>query len=199
MCYTTLENVQILRERAGVRMIQKDCVILRAMEERDFDLLFRMINSPEIEKALGSFTLPVNENRQREWMKNYRDTREQIRWMIELVNGVTIGVIMLYDIDMKNGTAEVGYKLMAERENRMPGDIDTALQAVLEYGFLELRLHCIYAHSLSDNLPSERLLLRNGFQKEGTERQRIYQGGTYVDRNVYSILSEEFLPASSAN
>ena len=199
MCYTTLENVQILRERAGVRMIQKDCVILRAMEERDFDLLFRMINSPEIEKALGSFTLPVNENRQREWMKNYRDTREQIRWMIELVNGVTIGVIMLYDIDMKNGTAEVGYKLMAERENRMPGDIDTALQAVLEYGFLELGLHCIYAPSLSDNLPSERLLLRNGFQKEGTERQRIYQGGTYVDRNVYSILSEEFLPASSAN
>ena len=91
-------------------MIQKDCVILRAMEERDFDLLFRMINSPEIEKALGSFTLPVNENRQREWMKNYRDTREQIRWMIELVNGVTIGVIMLYDIDMKNGTAEVGYR-----------------------------------------------------------------------------------------
>ena len=135
MCYTTLENVQILRERAGVRMIQKDCVILRAMEERDFDLLFRMINSPEIEKALGSFTLPVNENRQREWMKNYRDTREQIRWMIELVNGVTIGVIMLYDIDMKNGTAEVGYKLMAERENRMPGDIDTALQAVWSMGF----------------------------------------------------------------
>lgn len=179
-------------------MIKKDCVILRAMEERDFELLFKMINSPELEKALGSFTLPVNETQQREWMRNYRDTKQQIRWMIELTNGVTIGVIMLYDIDMKNGTAEVGYKLLTDRENRLPGDIDTALLAVLEYGFQELRLHCIYAHSLSDNLPSERLLLRNGFAKEGCERQRIYQGGSYVDRNVYSILQEEFLSNCSA-
>lgn len=178
-------------------MIKKDCVILRAMEDRDFELLYKMINSPEIEKALGGLNLPVNESGQREWMKNYRDSQKQIRWMIELVNGVTIGLIMLYDIDMKNGTAEVGYKLMAEREDRMQGDIDIALQAVLEYGFMELRLHCIVAHTLCSNEKSERLLLRNGFLVEGTERQRVYQSGSFADRKVLSILREEFLAAQS--
>ena len=81
---------------------------------------------------------------------------------------------------------------MASPENRISGDIDSALQAVLEYGFFELRLHCISAHSLCDNQKSERLLRRNGFVMEGTERQRIYQSGVYVDQNVFSILQEEF-------
>ncbi len=173
-------------------IIKNGCVTLRAIEEKDFDLLFQMINSPEIEKALGSFSLPVNESQQREWIENYRNTEKQIRLMIELENGAVIGVIMLYDIDMKNGTAEVGYKTMADKNSRMQGDIDDALQGVLNYAFKELRLNCVVAHTLSDNIPSERLLMRNGFVQEGLLRQRVYQSGSYVDMKAFSILAKEF-------
>lgn len=173
-------------------IIKFGCVTLRAIEEKDSDLLFRMINSPEMEKALGSFSLPVNEVQQREWIDNYRNTEKQIRLMIELENGTTIGVIMLYDIDMKNGTAEVGYKTMADKEMRIKGDIDDALQGILSYAFEELRLNCVVAHALADNVRSERLLTRNGFVQEGLLRQRVYQSGSYADMKVFSILQSEF-------
>lgn len=173
-------------------IIKNGCVTLRAIEEKDADLLLRMINSPEIEKALGSFSLPVNEAQQREWVGKYRNTEKQIRWMIELENGSVIGVIMLFDIDMKNGTAEVGYKTMADKEVRIKGDMDDAMQGVLNYAFRELRLNCVMAHALADNERSERLLVRNGFICEGQLRQRIYQSGTYTDMKVFSILQNEF-------
>ena len=173
-------------------IIKNGCVTLRAIEEKDTDLLFQMINSPEMEKALGSFSLPVNEAQQRAWIESYRNTEKQIRWMIELENGATIGVIMLYDIDMKNGTAEVGYKTLADKDIRIKGDMDDAMQGVLDYAFKELRLNCVVAHTLSDNVPSERLLVRNGFVQEGLLRQRIYQSGSYVDMKAFSILKSEF-------
>lgn len=172
--------------------IKKGCVTLRAIEERDFEILFQMMNSPEIERAMGSFTLPVNEIQQKEWIRNYRNTEKQIRWMIELENGTVIGTIMLYNIDMKNGIAEIGYKTMADRKNRMQGDVDDAMQGVLNYAFAELRLNCVFAHVLVDNIPSKRFLLRNGFIEEGVLRQRVYQNGSYVDMNIFSILKSEY-------
>ena len=102
------------------------------------------------------------------------------------------GDVYLYDIDMKNGTAEVGYKTMADKGIRMQGDIDDALQGMLNYAFKELRLNCVIAHTLSDNVPSEKLLVRNGFVQEGLLRQRIYQSGCYVDMKVFSIIENEF-------
>ncbi len=173
-------------------IIKNGCVTLRAMEERDINLLFEMINSPEIEKALGNFCLPVSETQQREWVLNYRNTEKQIRLMIELSNGETIGVIMLYDIDMKNGTAEVGYKISAPRENRIRGDMTDALRGMLDYAFYELRLQCVIAHSLSDNEASIRLLEKVGFNREGLLRQRVYQSGQYCDLISFSVLKGEY-------
>ena len=173
--------------------IKKGCVLLRAIEERDFEILLRMLHSPEIEKAIGDFCLPVSEIQHKEWIKNYRNTEKQIRWMIELENGAVIGVIMLYGIDMKNGIAEVGYKTMTDKEKRMMGDVDCAMQGVLDYAFLELRLNCIFAQVVEYNSPSERYLLRNGFIKEGVLRQRVYQSGKYVDIKVFSILKDEYV------
>lgn len=173
-------------------VIKNGCVTLRAIEEKDADLLLRMMNSPKIERAMGSFSLPVSELQQHEWIKNYKNTDKQMRYMIELKNNKTIGVIMLYDIDMKNGTAEVGYKIMVDKEDRMKGDIDDALQGILSYAFFELRLHCVMARTLTENLPSITLLQRNGFQEEGILRQRVFQNGRYMDMKVFSILNSEF-------
>ncbi len=173
-------------------IIKNGCVTLRAIEEKDFDILFGMINSPEIEKALGNFSLPVNEKQQREWISNYRNTESQIRLMIELDNGNTIGVMMLYDIDMKNGTAEVGYKTMASREDRLPGDMYDALTGMMKYAFEELRLNCLVAHTVVNNEASERLLRKVGFRQEGVLRQRVYQSNTYWDMKAFSVLKSEF-------
>lgn len=191
------EGAEAAAEREDVMLIKNGCVTLRAIEERDFDLLFAMMNDPGIEKSLGNFSLPVSEGQQREWMRTFRNTEEQVRLMIELSNGRTIGVIMLYDIDMKNGTAEVGYKVGVPREDRMPGDMAQALKAMLDYAFYELRLNCVAARALEGNEASGKLLERAHFRKEGILRQRVYQSGGYCDMGTFSLLKSEHEAAGS--
>jgi len=173
-------------------VIKSGCVTLRAIEDRDFELLYRMMQSPEIERAMGHCTLPISENQHREWMKNYRNSDEQIRLMIELENGKTIGVIMLFDINLKNGTAELGHKIDAPLEDRIKGDIKDAVNGMLGYAFNHLRLNCVYARTVGANVFAEKVLRKCKFVEEGTLRQRVYQDGEYLDMHSFSVLRNDF-------
>jgi len=178
-------------------ILENGCVKLRAIEERDFDILYNMLQSPEIEKAMGHCTMPISPEQQKEWMSRYRNSESQIRLMIELENGKTIGVIMLYDIDTQNGTAELGHKIMASLEDRIRGDIECAVKTMLTYAFDYLRLNCIYCRTLDGNVFAEKLLKKVGFEMEGVLRQRIYQEGKYMDMHSFSLLKEDFYDKQS--
>lgn len=172
--------------------IRNGCVTLRAIEERDAELLYKMMESEKIEKAMGHCTLPINMMQQKEWTANYRNTEKEMRLMIDLDNGKVIGVVMLFDIDIRNGSGEIGYKIMAAKEDRMEGDITDALDGLLDFGFNNLRLNCIYARVPEGNVPSENLLKRLSFIHEGTLRQRIYQDNEYINLNSFSLTKAEF-------
>lgn len=174
-------------------IITNGCVTLRAIEEKDFDILYEMMNSSTIEKAMGHCTLPLSSQQHKEWIANFRNSNEQIRLMIDLENGATIGVIMLFDIDMKNGTAELGHKLIASCECRMKGDIYDALNGMLQYAFDILRLNCVYARTIEGNVFAEKILKKCQFQLEGTLRQRIYQDGKFLNMHSFSVVREDYI------
>ena len=172
--------------------IKNGCVTLRAIEERDFDLLYEMMNSEAIEKAMGHCTLPISEKEQSEWMANYHNSEEQIRLMIELSNGKTIGVIMLFDIDTYNGTAEIGHKISAKPEDRIKGDITDALNGMLDLAFYTLRLNCVTARTVEGNIFAEKILKKSHFVEEGTLRHRIYQDGKFLNMHSFSVVKSDF-------
>ena len=87
-------------------IIDANSVILRAIEENDLPLLQAMINDPAIERLTGGYCFPVSADRQRRWFDNY-DQQKDLRCMIQIKNGATIGMIMLTDIDWKNRTAQL--------------------------------------------------------------------------------------------
>ena len=86
------------------------CATLRAIERRDMPLLLSLINDPAIEYMAGGESFPVSEESQLKWFDHY-DGQKELRCMIELNNGKTIGTIGLSNIDYRNRTAE---KQMAE-------------------------------------------------------------------------------------
>lgn len=174
-------------------IITNGCVTLRAIEEKDFELLYEMMNSATIEKAMGHCTLPVSQKDHREWMANFKNSKEQIRLMIEVENGTTIGVMMLFDIDMQNGTAELGHKLSTSTGGRMKGDINDAVNGMLDYAFNILRLNCVYARTIEGNIFAEKILKKSGFVPEGTLRARVYQDGKYLNMHSFSVVREDFM------
>lgn len=173
-------------------VIKYGCITLRAIEERDLDLLFYLINAPEIETCTVGWNFPVSYRAHRQWIEDYRCSSKDIRLMIELSNSKTIGMVMLEDIDWKNRTAEMGIKVGVSQD-RMKGDTVDAVRGMLKYAFEELGLNCVRAVILEDNILSHNLCRRVGFTEEGVLRSRTYKRGKFLNLISYSMLKEEFV------
>ena len=92
-------------------------------------------------------------------------------WAICLKENPTlVGTICYFDFSSEQATAEVGYELHPFYQHR--GIMQEALTAVLHYGFQVLQLKSITAFPSADNVPSIRLLERNGFKKENDGQKR---------------------------
>jgi len=82
-----------------------------------------------------------------------------------------VGTICYFDFSSDQTAAEIGYELHPFYQHK--GIMQEALTAVLQYGFQVLHLKSIIAFPSADNVPSIRLLERNGFKMkdDGLERE----------------------------
>ena len=167
-----------------------DKVLLRAIEPEDSETLRAMINDPEIERMVWGYSFPVSRKGQADWISSRSGNNDIFRAMID-VDGEGIGTIMLSDIDLRNGSAEIHIKL-ADRNMRGKGYGTDAVKTLVRYAFRELRLNCIYSRVNANNTASKRMFLKCGFCLEGILRARVYKDGSFQDFEEYSILSGEF-------
>lgn len=99
-----------------------------------------------------------------------------------------IGIIGHYRLKPEHYRAEVGYMIFPEYNGK--GIVSEALQKVIEYGFKEMKLHSIEAILDPENKGSEKVLLKNGFVKEGHFIENEYYEGRFLDSLVYSLLNK---------
>ena len=173
-------------------IIKYGCVTLRAIEKRDFELLFYLINAPEIEHRTVGWSYPVSKSAEERWIENFENSNHSIKLMIELPDAKTIGMVMLEEIDWKNRTASFGCKINPLSKKRRKGDVQDAVKGIITYAFNELGMNCIHGTLQTDNLFSRKLCRRLGFVEEGILRKRVYKNGKYKDLISVSLLKEEF-------
>lgn len=166
-------------------------ILLRAIELSDADVLRDMINDEEIERMMWGYSFPLAKHQQMKWIEGLSSEKTTFRAMID-VDGTGIGTVILSNIDMKNGTAEIHIKL-AKSSERGKGYGTDAVSALLHYAFYELRLNCVYCRVKEDNIASQRLFEKCGFIKEGCLRARVYRQGRYCDFYEYSVLKSEYV------
>lgn len=173
-------------------ILKYGCSILRAIEERDVEILLNMMNSEDIERMTVDSHFPISMLTQKEWIRTYHNTDNNVKLMVELENGKTIGMVSLSDINYKTRTAGLAFKRYAIKEDRMIDDMFNACIAMLKYAFEELGLNCITTRNLTYNEKSIKLQERLGFVKEGILRQRCFKNGQYQDLVSSSLLRTEF-------
>lgn len=168
-------------------------VTLRAVEESDMELLWFMINDPEIEKMTVGRNYPVSKYEQRKWFETHgKSTNDLIRLMIETEKDGTVGMISLGDFDWINRVAhDLGIKVMSSKITESGITLDAA-NTLLKYAFDELNLNRIEAYTLDYNKQALALQKLHGYKFEGVLRQAVYKGGEYHDLIVSSILRDEF-------
>lgn len=179
--------------------LKNEFVLLRAIEEKDAQLLWKMINDPTIEHYTLSGNYPVSQHQQKQWIENYRNSDSIIRFIVELEGGDAIGMVMLTKIDWKNRSAHIAYKCDLESPARRKGDMRLAVSALLDYAFYELNLHRIEAEILEYNFASQKLMLAMGMTQEGRRRKCVFRSGMYHDVLVMGLLEEEWRQRQKTN
>ncbi len=125
------------------------------------------MNFPSVENMTVGWNQPVSTMMQKKWIEGYENTNTTMRWMIEFTNNVTLGMIMLTEIDWKNRVAVMGIKTNSYEKRRMEGDVKNASYAVIRYAVEKLELHRLDSNLFKKNRFSAKLNESLGFRLEG--------------------------------
>ena len=70
-------------------------------------------------------------------------------------------------------------------EERGKGYGTEVVRLLCEYAFRHLNLRKVWAKVHSDNIPSIRVLEKNGFSLSGRFREHVWSDGRYLDELIY--------------
>ncbi len=165
-------------------MLEGKNVNLRILEKEDLGTFTDLGNDPEF---FGEFVwLPQQSRMERE--KWYENLPPEARFFfIEKKDGAKIGTISHF---LVGPHMEIGYLLIPNE--RRKGYCTEAVQIMVDYLFLSKKLERIQATADVDNMASQRVLQKAGFQKEGIVRKDMFMRGQWRDGCLFSILREEW-------
>lgn len=160
---------------------------LRAIEPEDLDLLYRIENDQEL-WAVGNTNVPYSRYVLRDYIAHargdiYQD--QQVRFMIEDVEGRVVGIADIVSFDPKNLRAEVGIVIL--KEQRRQGYATATLQALAQYAVHTLHLHQLYVFIDADNASSLQLFRKSGYQASATLHDWLYDGQKFHDAVLMQI------------
>ncbi|MFD1020875.1 GNAT family N-acetyltransferase [Thalassobacillus hwangdonensis] len=168
-------------------------LILRDVEEKDLNAMFDYLSDREVVKHMGLAPAVFLEDVRNEldWYTSIKEEGTGMRWGITLKNtDQMIGSCGFLNRAPKHHRAEIGFELSRNHWGR--GIASEAIHAVLSYGFQKLGLERVEALIETENLASQNMVERNGFQREGLLRHYEYTLGNFDDLLMYSLLRSEW-------
>ena len=173
--------------------LRTERLLLRPIAARDIEDIFEYASDPEVTKFVRFVTHKTRRDTRAFLARMQQAYRKGIPvWGIELqAENKMIGSIGFVDWLRDHRRAELGYVI--HRKYWGQGITTEAVRAVVEFAFRKMDLNRIEAGTLPENVPSQRILEKVGFQYEGTLRQREHIKGRWPDQRMYSLLREEYL------
>ncbi len=107
-----------------------------------------------------------------------------------------IGEVLLADLDRVIGSAQLGI-FIGEADEWGKGYGTDAINAIVGFGFGELRLERIWLEVWTENGRALRAYQKGGFAHEATLRNDRYEDGRFTSGHIMSILRDEWLSRSS--
>jgi RimJ/RimL family protein N-acetyltransferase len=105
-------------------------------------------------------------------------------------SGELIGSVRLNSLNLPHRHAELGYWIGRPFWNQ--GYATEAAGALVAFTFQSLDLHRVYAHHMTRNPASGRVMQKLGLTHEGTLRQHVCKWGVFEDVELYGVLRREW-------
>ncbi|MCL2405470.1 MAG: GNAT family N-acetyltransferase [Defluviitaleaceae bacterium] len=173
--------------------LQGERIYLSALERNDCKKIC-MDNEYDFDNPVESTLFGWSVENSDEWFDEIQRLLKSdvnIRLGIFLNDGTVIGDIALQSIDRINRSCSIGIGI-AKIENRSKGYGTEALRLILAYGFSNQGFERISASTTEINVPSQKMLEKQGFVLEGRERKATYFMGKRFDNLNYGFLVDEY-------
>jgi RimJ/RimL family protein N-acetyltransferase len=167
-------------------------VRLRSVDDKDIDLLYKWINTPELVSFNSAFK-PVSRVQHLQWLGATKASNNVVFFMIDHVeSGTTIGSCQLKNINTHHRSAELQIRV-GNRDFYGRGMGTDAIRQLINFGFTTLDLHRISLQVFSTNIRAIRAYEKNGFLREGLMREAAYINEEWVDVLLMGLLNKSDL------
>jgi ribosomal-protein-alanine N-acetyltransferase len=173
--------------------LESERLRLRQLTTSDADFVFRHLSNPSVTEYLMDEPPLAELSQAQEIIDFYRDpeSKTRNRWGIELKSDKQlIGTCGYHKWDKRYFRAEIGYDLNPSFWGQHI--MTEALGIVIKNGFEAMGLNRIGALVYIENVRSEKLLLKLGFQKEGILRDYFYLNGKFYDHSLMSLIKSDW-------
>lgn len=182
-----------LPERPDQPILRGARVYLRAAERSDIPTFVRWFNDSELTSYI-TMRDPMSQAMEERWFEQMLQDHGKSRYhfvMCLLEDGTPIGSLGLFGLDLVNGNAGIGISI-GEKQHWGRGHGTDAMNALLDFGFGQLRLERLWLEVYDFNARARRSYEKSGFVLEGTARRATYRRGRFHDVHLMSILRDEW-------
>ncbi|AIQ56242.1 GNAT family N-acetyltransferase [Paenibacillus borealis] len=177
-------------------VLRSDELVLNRIEETHLDELFDIYSNDRVFEYCGiipKHNKATVSNMIGHFERDYAK-RSRIKWGIFTSGeeGRLLGIIEACDFNQKVNMVTIGYFLAEAHWGR--GIASRAVEILTEFLFGQVNVNRVQAEVMLMNEPSKKVLLKNGFIKEGMLRQAaLWSGKGIVDLEIYSMLREDYI------
>lgn len=174
-------------------MFQTKRLILRAVEESDYDRMMQLWNDRDVQKSIThDWVVPRGPKFKETVKQRVEGALLYVTVMTRPTPGRYVGqaAIMLQGGVTKNRDAGIGLSLAKEHWGKGYGT--EIMKCLIEYAFMEMGFHRMSLSVFSSNTRAVELYKRLGFVEEGRTRESVWQDGGWIDVIQMGLLDREW-------
>ncbi|MFG0212333.1 GNAT family N-acetyltransferase [Brevibacillus porteri] len=176
-------------------ILKSDRFTLKKIEEQHVDELFEIYSNDHVFAYCGiipKYNKATVKNMIGHFERDYLK-KSRIKWGI-FANDTPdhlLGIMEAFDFHQKVNMVTIGYFLSEAHWGK--GIATEAVNLLLHFLFMDVNVNRIQAEVMPPNETSKKVLMKNGFMKEGTLRQAtLWSGKGIVDVEIYGMLKEDY-------
>lgn len=174
--------------------LETNRLVLREMHMDDADFLFNEWSDPKVTRFMCDEDPLQKREQAEEFLRQFQlpEKNPHLNWwgIESKADGHLIGTCGYIRWDQKHHRAEIGYDLCPDAWGQ--GLMPEVLQAIVRFGFQDMKINRIEATVHVENIRSQRVLTKLGFQREGFLREYYCRNGVYNHQVQYSLLKREW-------
>ncbi len=173
-----------------------DRTVLRPFTGADADVMWEIIEDPEVERFTFSPNNELTLERVRSWYGSLSGRPDRLDLAVtDRATGELVGEVVLYEWDPHARSCT--FRTLIGPRGRDRGIGTEATRLIVGYGFEQLGLHRIELGAYGHNHRALRVYEKVGFVREGIRREAQTRDGEWLDEVLMAVLDHEWAALNS--